>query len=729
MGAKARLKLLIQAVAAMCFIAAMWAAPVWAGEATAEATDKKAQEPEAKENKQESSHRKILQLDEVVVTSEEFQAEMETPNMDVIDPDRFPMSLGGTLDTVLERQPGIQVSRIQQMGTSIDDDSIKIRGFGARRIKVTRNGRLMNTSGVAGGYFIDWNQIPLYNVENVEVIKGVADPRWGNVLGGVVNLVLKEPPRDAPKTEISALYGSYNTWGVSLWHGYKPGRFEYSIAARKLDSDGYLWNGEQRLANIDLHLGYDLPTDTKLWLDILYSKQKKGFIVANRVNKKYGEPGYSSPINPDYPVSDGEIMYGGMGAYSETGSWWKKERWLFELGARQNFHRYGNLELRYWQNYGNREAYNTRESLDRVFHKKWFDDRSWGLDGSYSVDIGDHTFMAGASYDYLKDDGDENYPDDFRSYFRNGYYVAAKNLGAYAMADLRFFDKKFWITPGVRYESYNGEAGPGGVAEEIPDISMDGWAPSLKLTYNYQKSALVYFSVARALRMPTPPEHYWHYDPDDAGVDTSNLPFEKEDGFMLQAGWRTTLPTRTQIELSPYYYRIKNYIQFDLINFVAYNIDQADIWGLEFQVSQQLPHGFSAFFNYTYQKSKTEGDPFVDNFVDPADRGFDEVPGLPEHMANIGLQFKAPNGAKIAGFVHIVSSQKVIYNNNTLYNTDLRVREQDGYTTLDFEASYPFLKYFTVSAFARNILDEDYQERFGYPAAGANYGVVLSTKF
>lgn len=54
---------------------------------------------------------------------------------------------------------------------------------------------------------------------------------------------------------------------------------------------------------------------------------------------------------------------------------------------------------------------------------------------------------------------------------------------------------------------------------------------------------------------------------------------------------------------------------------------------------------------------------------------------------------------------------------------------QDGYTTLYFEASYPFLKYFTISAFARNVLDEDYQERFGYPAAGANYVVVFTAKF
>ncbi len=678
----------------------------------------------------QSETKKIIQLDEVKVTAAELAQDVETPNMDVIMPDRFPMSLGSTLDTVLERQPGIVVERIQQIGTAMDDDSIKIRGFGARRIKVMRDGRLLNTSGTAGGYFIDWTQIPLYNVDRVEVIKGVADPRWGNVLGGVVNLVLKQPPQtELPVTTVSASYGSDDTWGVNLYNAWKPGRFEYSIAARKLDSDGYLYNGEQRYGNVDLHLGYDLPTDTFVWADVQYSKVKKSFIVNNRLNKNYGEPGYDSPNNPDYPASDGEYMYGGMGAYPEVGSWWEKEKWLFEGGVRQDMGAYGEVELRYWQNHGDREAYNTRASMDRVFHKKFFDDRSWGADGGYKLDIGDHTLRVGVDYSYLKDDGDENYSDDFRDYFRNGYYVAAKNLGAWAMGDIRLMDKKLWITPGIRYESYDGDSGPGGEVEDIPDISMNGWAPSLKLTYHYAPKSLAYVSVARALRMPTPPEHYWHYDPDDAGVDTSDLPFEKEDGLMLQGGWRAELPSRTSIELSPYYYKIDDYIQFDLINFVAYNIEKAEIWGVEFQISQQLPLGFSAFFNYTYQKSKTEGDPFVANFVDPADRDFDEIPGLPEHMANLGVQYKAPNNAKIAVFLHMVGSQKVIYNNNTLWTTDLRVRDQDDYMTVDLEASYPVCQYLTVAAFARNLFDEDYQERFGYAAPGLNYGVTLTASF
>lgn len=213
--------------------------------------------------------------------------------------------------------------------------------------------------------------------------------------------------------------------------------------------------------------------------------------------------------------------------------------------------------------------------------------------------------------------------------------------------------------------SYEGLAGPAGELELIPDLRMSGWAPSLKVTYTYSGESSLYFSLARALRMPTAPEHYWHYDPDDAGVNTSGLPFHNEDGVMLQAGWRAYLPTNTQIEISPYFYRIRDYIQFDLINFVSYNIDNAELFGIEMEVIQQWGRGWSSFMNYSYERSRTQ----------------------------------------------------------------MRVRTQSGYARLDLELRYPVFSYLEANAFVRNLLDADYQERFGFPVAGRTVGLSLKTGF
>ena len=284
------------------------------------------------------------------------------------------------------------------------------------------------------------------------------------------------------------------------------------------------------------------------------------------------------------------------------------------------------------------------------------------------------------------------------------------------------------ITPGLRYSYYEGKAGSAGKEEGIKNISMDGIAPSIKFSYNYDKKSLFYLSLARALRMPTPPEHYWHYSP-DAGVYTGDLPFHKEDGLMIQAGWKAEFPTKTFLEISPYFYSIKNFIYFDLINFVSYNIERATLYGFEMEISQQLSKGFSAFANYSFQKTKTKGDPFVENFVAQEDRDFNEIPSLPKHKINLGVQYKGTKGEKFTLYGRYISSQKVIYNNNKLFNTNLRVRTQKSYFTADLEATYPITKNIYVLGYLHNIFDKKYEERFGYPAAGRNWGIGLRGVF
>ncbi len=668
---------------------------------------------------------KIYQLDEITVSEEKIKEEQSTPNSTVVIPELLLQGISSNLDGALFRQPGVDVQRLQEIGGALDDDSIKIRGFGARRITLAYNGRILNTPGTAGGYFIDWTTVPLTNIEKIYIIKGVSDPRYGNTLGGVINLITRKP-KEKPEFEVQAMKARYDTDKLSFFHSWKPSQFEYSISGNYVKSDGYLRNGNFDVKNFNLYAGYSLPWDGKIKVNFGYSWVKKGFIVNNRKSKDYDSLDYNDPKDSRYPASDGEIMYGGMGAYPEDGSWWKREKYTFDIGYEQALFG-GVFDIRLWKNYAEREAYNTRKSHNRVFHKKWFDDKSYGADGSYKLSIDKHDITFGFDFTRFKDGGDKNYSDDFRAHFQNSNYVNSEIIGIYLMDDFHI-TKEFTITPGIRYSSYEGKAGPAGREEGIKDISMDGIAPSLKLTYTYDKNSLVYLSLARALRMPTPPEHYWHYSP-DAGVYTGDLPFKKEDGLMIQGGWKAEFPTKTSLEISPYYYRINNFIYFDLINFVSYNIDRATIYGFEVEVSQQFGKGFSAFANYTFQKSKTKGDPFVEKFVAQKDRDFDEIPALPKHKINLGLQYKGIKGEKVTFYGRYVSSQKVIYNNNTLRNTDLRVRTQKSYFTADLEATYPITKNIFVLGYLHNIFDKNYQERFGYPAAGRNWGIGIKGVF
>ncbi|HEX2695587.1 MAG TPA: TonB-dependent receptor [Acidobacteriota bacterium] len=697
-------------------------------QATKDDLKKKEKPREKAKTEEKAGETKLFQLDEIVIDVIEKARDAEVPNMSVVKPELFPMSIGTTVDTALERQAGVDVQRIQEVGTAMDDDSIKVRGLGARRIKVLRNGRPLNTSGAAGGYFIDFTMMPLANVDRIEIVKGVGDPRYGNVLGGIINLVPRRPPTGRPVTELQASMASYGTGGINLFHAYKPGAFEYSLAAGSAWSDGYLRNGDMVQGNADLHLGYDLPIQGRLTADVSFIRIRKGFIVANRAVLSPDSPDYDKPLDPKFAASDGEFMYGGMGATPEPASRWRKSKWLLNLGYEQSVADAGFLRISLWKNFGNREAFNTRAALSRTFHKLFRDDRSQGFLAEYRHDLGTHVLTAGLEYSHLRDAGERNYFDDFRAPYSLGSYVEAKNLEFYAMDDFRFGNGRWSLTPGVRFLSYRGVAGPSGRLEGIPDIKLSGPAPSIKLVRNGKGGSLFYVSLARALRMPSAPEHYWHYSI-DAGVYTGMIPFHGEDGVMAQAGWRGTLPTGTRVEISPYYYDIKRYIQFDLINYVAYNIGKGRIYGFEAEAVQPFGRGWSSFANYTFQRSRTSGDTFQTLFVAAADRGFDEIPGLPRHTANVGLRYRTRRNASLAVFAQVVSKQKVVYNDNTLYNTDLRVRTQAGYVRVDVEGRLPILRRLVAALFVRNVLDVDYQERYGFPAAGRTAGLSFTSSF
>ncbi len=691
---------------------------------------------EKQSEEQEKKMPKLFQLEPVYIEVVDRVRENERPNMTVIQTDLFPLTISRTLDTALERQPGVDIQRIQMIGAALDDESVKIRGLGARRLLLLRDGRLLNSSGVAGGYFIDWTTIPLSSISRIEVVKGVADARYGNTLGGVINLVPRQPQAQ-PAFEFESGYSSFATSAFNLFHSWKPGRLDYSLAASLQDSEGYLRNGSFNLKTGEFRLGYDLPFDGRLSAEVIYARVKKGFIVFNRADRNPDSPDYETPLDTAYPASDGEYMYGGMGAYPEPGAWWLKERLLFSVNYDQSLGWAGLVRMNVWFNHGNREAYNTRTALDRVFHKKFYDDRSCGgsleyratLFGSSETDDIRRvpaTLLAGIDFAHLRDDGDRNLPDDFRPPFRNGYYVASKLVNAYLQADLPLFSRNLTLTPGLRFMSYRGISGPSGIIEGIPDISMSALSPSLKLTFAESGSSLFYLSLARALRFPTPPEHYWHYDADDAGVDTSNLPFKAEDGLMVQGGWKYELEARTRLEVAAFYYRIKNFIQFDLINFVSYNIELARLAGAEVEIARQLSQNFSTFANLTFFASRTSGDQLIEFFVRPEDRDFNRLPGVPAWKGNLGLRWKNSQGARIAAFVQAAGSQKVIYNRNLLWNDELQVAEQKGYVRIDLEASYPLPRFKAVlSGFIHNIFNARYQERFGFPAAGRSAGLNL----
>jgi outer membrane cobalamin receptor len=144
-------------------------------------------------------------LETIVVSSGKFDQKIEdiVVSMEILKPKLITSKNTTSIETALEQVPGL----------SIIDNDPQIRGgsgftFGVgSRVAILLDGIPM-LSGDAGRP--EWSYLPVENIEQVEVIKGVSSVLYGSsALNGVIN-IRTAYPRSKPKTVISVSAGEYS---------------------------------------------------------------------------------------------------------------------------------------------------------------------------------------------------------------------------------------------------------------------------------------------------------------------------------------------------------------------------------------------------------------------------------------------------------------------------------------------------------------------------------------
>ena len=94
-----------------------------------------------------------------------------------------------TVDEAVDKAPGVQMLNGQ---INIRGSSGYVLGFGSRVLLLVDG--VPANQGDRGG--IDWDMIPLEEIERVEIVKGAGSSLYGSAaLGGVANLITREIPR------------------------------------------------------------------------------------------------------------------------------------------------------------------------------------------------------------------------------------------------------------------------------------------------------------------------------------------------------------------------------------------------------------------------------------------------------------------------------------------------------------------------------------------------------
>lgn len=209
-----------------------------------------------------------------------------------------------TLYEVLNRVPGLYLAFDGGDFGSLASVSIHGAAFAdLHRLVVLLDGVRLNS--VNNGIAL-LNGIPVAIIERLEIIKGPASSTWGSAMGGVVNIITKEPAdRAKPGGQVAASYGTADSRDLRAeLEGSGAGQ-KYYLYAGNQHSDGLRDNRYFDNSQLFGKAVFAPSTDTKLTISAgaSHPEWKEGdFAIADFRGTSDTENGYTA-ANVDYTLS------------------------------------------------------------------------------------------------------------------------------------------------------------------------------------------------------------------------------------------------------------------------------------------------------------------------------------------------------------------------------------------------------------------------------------------
>lgn len=176
----------------------------------------------------------LYQLNDVVVTATRSPQPIQNLVADVSVISAADIRAAGqsTLSEVLQTQPGVEISSNGGPGTTT---SVYLRGANAGHTLVLVDGMRIG-SATTGSTALE--NIPLDQVERIEILRGPASHLYGSeAIGGVIQIFTRSG-KGAPAANFSAGIGSFNTQTLSAGYGGESGgnRFSLQVGHKETDS-------------------------------------------------------------------------------------------------------------------------------------------------------------------------------------------------------------------------------------------------------------------------------------------------------------------------------------------------------------------------------------------------------------------------------------------------------------------------------------------------------------
>ena len=199
---------------------------------------------------------KTISLDEVVVTATRTEEDIDkiSSNVTVITQEDIKKSTATTVQDLLRNEAGIIIRDLYGTGTK---STVDMRGF-ARGLNtaILMDGRKLNEIDLSG---VDWNTIPLENIERIEIVRGSGSVLYGdNAMAGAINIITKKGHFTQPELMLDARAESYS--GHTELGTFTGGtdKIGYFFLLKHRQTSGYRENSDFTAADMNTRLDFKI---------------------------------------------------------------------------------------------------------------------------------------------------------------------------------------------------------------------------------------------------------------------------------------------------------------------------------------------------------------------------------------------------------------------------------------------------------------------------------------
>ncbi len=552
----------------------------------------------------------------------------------------------------LRTVPGLQVAKL-----SSSKWMVSARGFGeqfSNKLLVLIDNRPVYSTLYSGVYW-DQQDVALDNIKQIEVIRGPGATLWGaNAVNGVINIITK----NAEETQGNYLSSTYGTdyRGIEARSGFKLNDQEHMRASLKLNNREDTKTLKNTSNNDEWNSGrVDFRYDNRI--NSYKSLNLNGELYRGIENIDYNLPsladGFVKRINTDE-------TYEGL---TLDGKW------------QESLDESSDLLLSSYLNYDKRN-----------FALTTFEILTFSINAQNDVQLSEgNSLIWGGGYTLVEDKIDNSiyltYTPDERS--SNVFNIFAEDTITLSSSN------DVYLTLGSKLE-HNGYTG----------FELQ---PSTKLSWQLDKSDLLWASVSRAVRTPSRGTHNLSLQavgtPRGYISQIGNSNFESEEVIAYEAGYKTTLSNSLQLDTTVFYNQYENLRAFSpsqAFNNIAIplninNNGEATSSGFEISTNYNFSDNLEFWLSYSYiNMGFSLNQPIADNtFLNSAER-------TPQQQFNVRSQY--------------LVTPDLTLNNSFYYVDQAQALGVDDYLKWDANISYEFSQQINFVFAAENLLDPHHQE-------------------